>query len=76
MHDSKGLVVEVEAGQRWESSPNSRPLNLLVLSNILEKYIMNKISWFKRERIPCIRPHTDEPNGILDCGPTRKYASF
>ena len=48
----------------------------LILLNILEKYIMNKISWFKRERIPCIRPHTDEPNGILDCGPTRTYASF
>ena len=41
MHDSKGLVVEVEAGQRWESSPNSRPLNLLVLSNILEKNIIH-----------------------------------
>lgn len=47
----------------------------LILLNILEKYI--KISWFvKRERIPCTRPHTDEPHGILDCGPTRKYASF
>ena len=38
---------------------------------------MNKISWFvKKERITCIRPHTDEPNEILDCGPTRKYAYF
>lgn len=47
----------------------------LILLNILEKYI--KISRFvKRERIPRTRPHTDEPNGILDCRPTRKYASF
>ena len=41
MHFSKGLAVEVEAGQRCERSPDRRPLNLLVLSNILEKCVIH-----------------------------------